>query len=242
MATTGEKQDDPLQPYATEERVALYDKNVTDEDCNVYCMNNVMWGQLTPEKVAGASVLVLPCGTGRNVRRLAKLGAARIMACDVAPKNLEFCQAHDAEQAAAGAATDATAAPGGASSTVAADEGATDTETSYVILDAKLPRRVYADDQPGADISVVNDAPPYSSLPPAVSHSLTCWVLPTVVLLVVGYVLLSCVAGDSPLLLRGESSRAPGHVSLRSLEHTAWWDCDLLLLRGLGCVYHSPVQ
>lgn len=68
---------DPLEAYSTEERVALYDKNVRDEDCNVYCMNNVLWGKLlTEEVVRGSSVLVLPCGTGRNVRQLAKLGAS----------------------------------------------------------------------------------------------------------------------------------------------------------------------
>ena len=69
------------------------------------------------------------------------------MGCDIAPKNLEFCRAHDAEQAAA--------TPSAAVVVAAATEPST--TISYSLLDAKQqpPQRVYADKHPGADITLV---------------------------------------------------------------------------------------
>ena len=60
-------------------------------------MNPVLWGELlTREAVRDKTVLVLPCGSGRNSRIIADLGAAKVHACDICPKNIDFCRAHDA--------------------------------------------------------------------------------------------------------------------------------------------------
>jgi SAM-dependent methyltransferase len=147
MATT--VADDPLQPYSTQENVTLYDKNVKGEDCNIYCADPVLWGRLlTSDVVRGSSVLVLPCGTGRNVWKLAGLGAARVLACDIAPENVEFCKVHEAEEVAA--AVMAVAETRGDSTAAAAPVATT---IEYSLVDAKVPTKV-SPAEAGADIAL----------------------------------------------------------------------------------------
>ena len=84
-----------LLPYANEANVQIYDEQAKKETCNVYCRDYTFNSVLGD--IEGLKMLILPCGTGRNVRDALKRNVKMVLAVDIAEKNIEFSKSEDAE-------------------------------------------------------------------------------------------------------------------------------------------------
>ena len=89
------EEDHVLEDYSDAQKLEVYDKIMqnlpTGKHLGTYNVKRLM-----PD-VQGKTILDLPCGIGHYVREMHALGAAKVIACDIIPKQIDFSKEKDKE-------------------------------------------------------------------------------------------------------------------------------------------------